>query len=110
MTFLDSVPWLRAISAVVLVFFAPGFAWTLVLCERISVIERIVFSFAISIAAVTLCIFAFGWLPGTTITGTNSLLIILAVTGVPLAVYFIRAGLRKRGNLENETNTAPGEK
>ena len=85
---------LRAIGASILVFFLPGFAWTLVFFRRIKVVERIALSFGLSIAVVTLSILALNLLFEVRITSVNSLLTIIAVTAVPAAIYGI---IRFRG-------------
>lgn len=94
--FLDRVPVIRAILGFILVFFVPGFAWTLVFFRQINVIERIVLSFGLSIAVVTLSIFSLNILIGIRITGFNSLLVIIAVTIIPVAFYYLKRLIRSR--------------
>ena len=88
--FLDRVPIIRAILGFVFVFFLPGFAWTLIFFKgkQISVLERIALSFGLSIAIVTLSILALNMLIGIRITGLNAVLIIIAVTIVPVMFYY----------------------
>ncbi len=100
--FLDRVPIIRAILGFVFVFFMPGFAWTLVFFKgkQISVLERIALSFGLSIAIVTLSILALNIVIGIRITGFNAVLIIIAVTIVPLVFYYLKklTGRRKGGS------------
>ncbi|MFQ5997169.1 MAG: DUF1616 domain-containing protein [Dehalococcoidales bacterium] len=88
--FLEGLPAIRALLGFILVFFLPGFAWTLVFFKSIRVIERIVLSFGLSIAIVTLSIFTLNVLLGVSITGLNSLLIIVVVTIIPVSLYYLR--------------------
>ncbi|MFC2007430.1 DUF1616 domain-containing protein [Chloroflexota bacterium] len=88
--FLDSIPAIRAILGVILVFFLPGFTWTLVLFKQINVIERIALSIGLSIAMVALVIIALNVLFGIKITGGNSLLIIIVLTVIPLPFYYLK--------------------
>lgn len=94
--FLDRVPIVRALLGFVLVFFLPGFAWTLVFFRQIKVLERIILSFGLSIAVVTLSILALNVLLGIRITGLNSLLIIIVLTVIPIVLYYLRRFIRKR--------------
>lgn len=89
--FLERLFILRAILGIILVFFLPGFAWTLVFFKgkQINVIERIALSFGLSIAVVTISILALNMLIGIRITGFNSLLIIIAVTIIPVVFYYL---------------------
>ena len=89
---LKYIPGLRAVLGVILVFFLPGFAWTLVFFggKQVSVMERIALSFGLSIALVTLAIFAMNKLAGVRITGTTSLAAILVLIIVPLIYYSFR--------------------
>ncbi len=81
---------MRAILGIVLMFFLPGFAWTLVFFRQITRLERFVLSVGLSIAIVTLSILALNVLVGIRITGFNSLLIIITVTVIPLVFYYLR--------------------
>ena len=88
--FLDSLPIVRAILGVIFMFFLPGFAWTLVFFKQINIIERIALSFGLSIAIVALSIIVLNVLLGIRINGGNALLIIIVLTGIPLAVYYLK--------------------
>lgn len=81
---------MRAILGIVLMFFLPGFAWTLVFFRQITLLERFVLSVGLSIAIVTLSILALNIVVGIRITGFNSLLIIITVTVIPLVFYYLR--------------------
>ena len=85
----------RGILGFILVFLIPGFAWTLVFFRRVNLLERIALSFGLSIAMVTLSILVLNKLIGIRITGLNSVLIILVITVVPIAVYYLNR-LRRR--------------
>ena len=97
--FLERLPAIRAILGFILVFFLPGFAWTLVFFKQINVIERIALSFGLSIAVVTLSILALNILLDVRITGFNSLLIIIVVTVIPVVFYYLKKLInRSSGN------------
>ena len=93
---IDTVPVIRAILGIILVFFAPGFAWTLVLFKQINHIERLVLSFGLSIALVTLSVLGLNVAINMRITGLNALLIILLLIIIPLIIYFTRRYVHKR--------------
>ena len=93
---LDNVPIVRAIFGFVLVFFAPGFAWTLILFKKINYLERLVLSFALSLAIVTLSILGLNVVINMRITGLNALLTILLLIAIPLILYFTQGLIRKR--------------
>ena len=88
--FFESVPIIRATFGFILVFFLPGFAWTLVFFKQIKVIERVALSFGLSIVLVTLSILVLNVLLNIRITGLNSLLIIILVIVVPVAIYYFK--------------------
>ena len=92
---IDKVPVVRAIIGTLLVFFLPGFAWTLVLFKDFQFLERLVFSFALSIVLVTLTIIFTNIVFHIRITGLNSLLTIIIITAIPLAIYY--TGKRRSG-------------
>jgi uncharacterized membrane protein len=94
--FLERLPVLRAILGFILVFFLPGFAWTLVFFRQVNVIERIVFSFGLSIAIVTFGILLANLVLGMRITGFNSLLVIIVVTILPVAIYYLTRLVKRR--------------
>ena len=94
--FLERLPVIRAILGFILVFFLPGFTWTLILFKKVTVIERIALSFGLSIALVTLSILALNVLLGVRITGLNSLVIITMLTMIPVVVYYLRRIRRVR--------------
>ena len=88
--FAERLPTIRAILGFILVFFVPGFAWTLVFFSRVKIIERIALSFGLSIVAVTLSIIVLHVLFGVGITGANSLLIIIVITVIALVLYSLK--------------------
>ncbi|GAH47798.1 unnamed protein product [marine sediment metagenome] len=94
--FLERVPIIRALLGFIIVFFLPGFAWTLVFFKQINLIERIALSFGLSIALVTLSILTLNILLGIRITGLNSLLIIIVVTVIPVAYYYLRRVIKSK--------------
>jgi len=101
--FLERLPAIRAIVGFILVFFLPGFAWTLVFFKgkQINVIERIALSFGLSFAVVALSILVLNKLIGIRITGSNSVLIIILVTIIPVAFYYINRFISlRRGKAE----------
>ena len=89
---------IRAILGLILVFFLPGFAWTLVFfrSKQINVIERVALSFGLSIAAVTPSIIVFNKLFNIKITGFNSVLIIIVVTIIPIVIYYLNRLIRRQ--------------
>ena len=96
--FLGSVPAIRAILGFILMFFLPGFAWTLVFFsgKQINIIERLALSLGLSIATVTLSILALNRLIGMRITGFNAVLVIIAVTIIPVVIYCLKRLIGKR--------------
>ena len=89
-----SVP--RAILGFILVFFLPGLAWTFVFFRQIKVIERVALSFGLSIAIVTLSILFANMVIGVRITGFNSVLVIILVTILHVAIYYLNRFVRRR--------------
>ena len=94
--FLERLPVVRAILGFILVFFLPGFAWSLVFFRQIRVLERIILSLALSIVVVTLSLIFVDRLTGIRITGFNSVLIIILVTILPIAAYYLNKYIRRR--------------
>ncbi len=94
--FFAHVPVVRELLGFVIVFFLPGFAWTLVFFRQIKPVERIALSFGLSIAVVTLGILALNLLFGVKITGLNSLLTIIILTIIPVAVYYLKRLLKNK--------------
>ena len=88
--FLERVPVIRAFLGIMLVFFLPGFAWTLIFFKQLNVIERVALSLGLSIAVVTLSIMALNLLLDIRITGLNSLLIIAVITIIPVVLYYLK--------------------
>jgi uncharacterized membrane protein len=101
--FAERLPALRAIAGFIIVFFIPGFAWTLVFFHRVSIIERVVLSLGLSIALVTLGIIALHMLFGMRITGINSLVTIAIITALGITTFLV-----KRYTI-NKRKTSSGE-
>ena len=94
--FAERLPVLRGIIGFIVVFFLPGFAWTFVFFNRISVIERIVLSMGMSIAIVTLSVLVLHLLFGMKITGGNSLVAIAVIIVLAVGTYFIKRFITRR--------------
>lgn len=86
----ERLPVTRVILGFILVFFLPGFAWTLVFFSRINIIERVALSIGLSIAVVTLSIIVLHLLFGMPINGANGLLTIIVITVIPLLLYALK--------------------
>jgi len=93
---------IRAILGFILVFFLPGFAWTLIFFRRINVIERVALSLALSIVVVTLSLLLMNRLVGIRITGFNSVLVIIVVTILPVAAYYLSRFIKRRRDNDTE--------
>ncbi len=93
--FLERLPIFRAILGFVLVFFLPGFAWTFIFFRQINVLERVTISFALSIALVTLSLLFINRLIGIRITAFNSALVIIVVTILPAAAYYLNKFIKR---------------
>ncbi len=87
--FLDSIPALRVILGGLLVFFLPGFAWTLIFFRQLKPLERIPISIALSIVIVTLGLLFASRIFDTVINGFNAVLIIVVATVLPVAAHFL---------------------
>lgn len=93
----DKVPVIRAVIGTLLVFIVPGFAWTLIFFKKdLQPIERMVLSFGLSIAMVTLSILFTNIVLHIRITGLNSLLTIIVITLIPLSIYYIQRHLTRK--------------
>ena len=92
----EAVPGFRALLGIILVFFLPGFAWTLVFFRGINVLERAALSIGLSIAIVALSILVLHKVAGITVTGLNSVIIIIMVTIIPLAIYYLNRFMGNR--------------
>ena len=94
--FVERLPIVRALVGFIFVFFLPGFAWTLVFFKQINIIERIVLSFGLSIAVVTLGLLFLNKVAEIKITGFNSVLVIIAVTIIPVTFYYLNKLIGRR--------------
>lgn len=99
--FAERVPVIRAILGFILVFFLPGFVWTFVFFNRVSVIERVALSLGLSIAMVTLSILVLHMLFDMKITGINSLLTIAVIIVIAIGTYFLKKYITRRRKATN---------
>lgn len=99
---IDVVPGFRVVLAAVLVFFAPGLAWSLVLFRgrQLHVIERLALSFGLSLAGVVLSMLALNIVFGVRINGFNTVVVIAVLTAIPLLYYGLRRFSTGRGDAE----------
>ena len=92
--YLNYLPVVRIIISCVMVLLLPGFAWTLVFLTQLTLIERVAFSFGLSIVVVILSLFFASRLIG--ISGFNCALVIIAVAVLPVAVYYLNRFIRRK--------------
>ncbi|UCH43177.1 MAG: DUF1616 domain-containing protein [Dehalococcoidales bacterium] len=97
--FLDRFPFIRMLLGSILVFFLPGFSWTLVIFQQIRVIERLIISFALSFVMVTIGLLFSSVLVGIMVTGFNSVLSIGIIIFIPLAIYYLNRLVKRRKSL-----------
>lgn len=95
LSFAEEIPVIRAILGVILVFFLPGFAWTLVFFRKVNIIERAAISIGLSIALVTLSILVLNVLFDIRISGLNAIVTIIVITIIPAGIYFLRRYLAR---------------
>ena len=95
---LEGVPAVRAILGFILIFLLPGSTWTLVFFKKINVLERAALSFGLSIAIVTLSVLALNILLDIRVNGLNALLIIIVVTIIPVAFYYLKRFMLEKGS------------
>ena len=101
---LDKMPAVRAGLGFAMVFFLPGFAWTLVFFHgrEVSIVERLALSVGLSIALVALSMLAVNKLFEVSVTGFNAVLVILVITGIPVIFYcFKRLATQRRNDRES---------
>ncbi|MFA5308774.1 MAG: DUF1616 domain-containing protein [Dehalococcoidales bacterium] len=96
MTFSEPLQILRAVGGGILVFFVPGFAWTLVIFKKIHLLERIALSIGFSIALITLSLVVLNIIFDLDINLTNSLITIAVLTVIPGGIYLFQR-YRRRG-------------
>ena len=89
---MDAFDVVRIILGSIFVLFVPGFAWSYVFFGRgkIDWIERVALSFGLSIALVPLTVFWFNWVFNVEISLLNTILLVLAITGVALFWLYAR--------------------
>ncbi|MDP7525843.1 MAG: DUF1616 domain-containing protein [Dehalococcoidales bacterium] len=93
---LDKAPLIRATLTFILMFLLPGFAWTLLLFNQLSLAERLALSFGLSLVIVTLSILGLNILFGVKITAFNALMTILSITVSPLMAYYFKRRMSRR--------------
>jgi uncharacterized membrane protein len=81
---------IRAILGSILVFFVPGFAWTLVFFKKISILERIALAIGLSIALVTLATVVLNVIFDMKINTENALITITVLTIIPVGVFLLQ--------------------
>ena len=99
--FAERLPIIRATLGFVIVFFLPGFTWTLVFFNQLNIIERTALSFGLSIALVTLSTLVLHVLFDIRITGANSLLTIIVITIIALGFYLLKKLLPRKKTTSN---------
>jgi len=88
---MDILNWFRMIFGATFVLFLPGFSWSYIfLPGKIDWLERIVLSFALSLALVPLTFFWLSRIAGIGLTLLNSSLIIVFLSFIPLMYYLIK--------------------
>ncbi len=92
----EHLPFIRAALGIVLVFFLPGFAWTLVFFKEINVLERVVLSIGLSITLITLSMILLNQVFKVKLNGLNSFIDILALTAIALLIYYLRKTIWRR--------------
>jgi len=92
---LESMPVIRAILGFVLVFLLPGFAWSSIFFKQLRAIERIPLSLALSIVLVTLSLLFLTRLGGIRINGFDTVLVIIFITVLPVAAYYLNRFIRQ---------------
>lgn len=87
--FMERLPVIRAVLGIVLVFFLPGFAWTLVFFKKLGILERCILSIGLSIALVALSILFANFVLSIRNSGANSVLILITIILIPMAIYYL---------------------
>lgn len=103
---LEGVPVIRAILGFILVFFLPGFTWTLVFFRQVNIVERVTLSLAMSIAIVTLTLLIVNFIFEVPLNGLNAVLVILFIIILPAVIYYLNKLIKRRGNdtaIDSET-------
>ena len=95
MAFLD---WIRSIAALLFLMFIPGFAWTWVFFKKreVGMLERSVYSVALSIALLAIALFFANRFLGVKLNVLSSFIIVVVLTAIPFTHMF----LSKRGYYE----------
>jgi len=93
---MEALIWLRLIFGATFVLFVPGFAWSFIFLPRVGWIERIAFSFGLSLAMGPLAFFWLNRVFGVQLTLLNSSAVIILLSLVP-AAYFLATKPSLRG-------------
>jgi uncharacterized membrane protein len=94
-SFSEPLQIIRAIFGGILVFFIPGFAWTLVFFSKIHIFERVAMAIGLSIVLITLSLITLNVIFKLDINLVNSLITIAVLTVVPVGIYVFKR-YRKR--------------
>lgn len=94
--FFERLPFVRAALGIILMFFLPGFVWSVCFFRQLRIIERITLSMALSIALVTLSLLFVNRLIGLKLNGPNAVMIILVVTILPVIAYYLNRFIRRK--------------
>jgi len=89
---------MRALAAIVLLAWLPGYAWSRVFLRQIEGVERLVLSVALSICLVTLALILGDLLLGIDVSGRSAVLYALALAAPPCVVAARRALSSRRGS------------
>lgn len=93
---MEALTWLRLIFGATFVLFVPGFAWSFIFLPRIGWIERVAFSFGLSLAMGPLAFFWLNRVFGVQLTLLNSSAVIILLTLLPPAYLLARKPSLKR--------------
>jgi len=90
---------LRVVAGTLFLMFVPGFAWTWVFYEKekTGVLERVVYSIALSIALVSIAVFFANRFLGIRVNLLNSFIILVILTALPpVHIVLKRKGLYEK--------------
>jgi len=90
LTWVEHVPGLRELLGFGLIFILPGFSWSLVFFRgrQVSILERVVLSFGLSVALVTLGMFGLNLIFGVRVTGFNAVVMVVLLTIFAFTVWY----------------------
>lgn len=89
---MDAFSAFRLVVGIIFAFFVPGLSWSYLLFARreVPIIERVAISIGLSMALVPLTMFWLAWLVNVKVTMVNTVLVVLALTAVPLVILWGR--------------------